>query len=557
MKSNEKRILIVGGVAGGASCASRVRRLSENAKIIMFERGPYVSFANCGLPYYVGDVIKDEGALLVASAELFRARFNIDVRLENEVLSVDREDQSIQVREKKTGRVYREPYDALVLAPGAAPIRPALPGIDLPGIFSLRTIPDSREIRAWIEEKNVQKAIVVGGGFVGLEMAENLVERGLSVDLIEMLPQVMPPLDQEMAQPVHERLKERGVELHLQDAVMAFEQNADGTLTVSTQSGGRYTTDLIILGIGVRPENKLAGDAGLELSERGGIRVDDQMQTCDSNIWAVGDAVEVCDFVTGEYTQIPLAGPANRQGRIAADTILERPSRFRGVQATVVCGIFDLVVAATGTNEKILKRLGREYGKVYLHPGHHVGYFPGARPISMKLLFDPENGQILGAQAVGEAGVERRIDVIAMAIQQQGTVYDLEEAELCYAPQFGAAKDPVNMAGMIAANALRGDVDLAHWEDLEDSDVFLLDVRTEEEFREGHVAGAHHVDVNELRQHFPELPIDQEIWVYCEVGQRAYYAARMLKQHGFQVRNLTGGISTYRFFSEKERIIHD
>lgn len=549
----ERRILIVGGVAGGASCAARARRLSEDVEIILFERGPYVSFANCGLPYYVGDVIEAEGQLLVATAEMFKQRFNIDVRLENEVISIDRDACRVEVRELETGKVYQEPYDALVLAPGAAPIRPPLPGIDLPGIFSLRTIPDSREIKEWILEKNARRAIVVGCGFVGLEMAENLLRRGLSVRMIEMASQVMPPLDPEMAQIVHEHLVAHGIALHLDDAVATFRQGPAGEMEVQTRSGQKYTADLVILGIGVRPETKLARDAGLELGKRGGVRVTDRLQTSDPKIWAVGDAIEVRDFVTGEYALIPLAGPANRQGRIAADVILGRDVRFRGVQATAVCGIFDRVVAATGASEKTLKRLGYDYGKVYLHPGHHVSYYPGSRPISIKMVFDLKDGRILGAQAVGEVGVERRIDVMAMAIQKGATVYDLEETELCYAPQFGAAKDPINMAGMIAANSLRGDAPLAYWEDLADTDALLLDVRTEGEFVKDHLEGAQHIYVNELREHLSELPRDREIWAYCHVGQRAYYALRVLQLNGFRARNLTGGIETYKAVAGTQR----
>jgi len=548
-----KRILVIGGVAGGASCAARARRLSEDVEIILFERGSHVSFANCGLPYYVGDVIKAEGQLLVATADMFKQRFNIDVRLENEVLCIDRDARQVQVRELETGRLYQESYDALVLAPGAVPIRPPFPGIDLPGVFSLRTIPDSREIKVWVLEKNARCAIIVGCGFIGLEMAENLMRLGLSVQMIEMASQVMPPLDPEMSQIIHEHLVTHGIALHLGDGVVAFAQGPAGQIEVHTRSGQKYTADLVILSIGVRPETKLARDAGLELGERGGIRVNDRLQTSDPKIWAVGDAIEVRDFVTGEYVLIPLAGPANRQGRIVADAILGRDVRFRGVQATAVCGVFDRVVAATGANEKTLKRLGWEYGKVYLHPAHHVSYYPGARPISMKMLFDLKHGRILGAQAIGEAGVDRRIDVVAMAIQKGATVYDIEEAELCYAPQFGAAKDPINMAGMVAANALRGDAPLAYWEDLDETDAFLLDVRTEGEFTRDHLKGAHHIYVNELRQRLSELPADREIWAYCHVGQRAYYAVRVLQLNGFRARNLAGGIETYKAVAQAQR----
>ncbi|MEQ8466953.1 FAD-dependent oxidoreductase [Coleofasciculus sp. E1-EBD-02] len=544
--NTKQRILIIGGVAGGASCAARTRRQSESAEIIIFDRGSFVSFANCGLPYYVGDVITDEKKLLVANTQLFKQRFNIEVRLENEVLEIDRDAREISVKDLNSGQVYRERYDALVLAPGASPLRPPLPGIDLPGIFALRTIPDSRRIREWIVERQVQQAVIVGGGFVGLEMAENLVKRGIAVTLLEMLPQVMPPLDPEMVTPVHDRLMAHGVQLRLGDGVTGFEQTSEGTLIVSTKSGEKHPADLVILGIGVRPETQLAKDAGLDIGDRGGIRVNEQMRTNDDHIWAVGDAVEVRDWVTGEWMLIPLAGPANRQGRVAADAICGRNTTFRGVQGTTVCGVFGLIVAATGASEKTLKRVGMAYEKVYLHPGHHVGYYPGAKPIDMKLLFSPQEGRILGAQAVGEEGVEKRMDVIAMALQNQATVFDLEEAELCYAPQFGAAKDPVNLAGMVAANVLRGDAPIIHWDKLADDEALLLDVREIGEFEAGHVEGALNIPLTQLRDRVHELPKDQKIAVYCQVGQRAYYATRALRLQGFDAHNLTGGFKTYK-----------
>ncbi len=540
-----RRIVIVGGVAGGASCAARCRRLDESAEILMLDRGPYVSFANCGLPYYVGDVIKDEAKLLVANPALFRERFNIEVRTEQEVVAIDRGAREIEVKELPTGRIYREAYDALVLSPGAAAMRPPLPGIDLPGIFVVRTIPDSRQIRAWIDAKAAKSAVIVGGGFIGLEMAENLVHRGLSVTVVEMLEQVMPPLDPEMARPVQEHLEKHGVKVALGDGVAGFEERG-GQVSVKTKSGAEHAGDIVILAIGVRPETALAKTAGLETGARGGIRVDEHMRTSDTNIWAVGDAVEVRDVVTGEWTLIPLAGPANRQGRIAADVICGRESRFRGVQGTAICGVFDIAVASTGASEKSLKRAGiDDYGKVYLHPANHVGYYPGAKPINLKLLFRKSDGRILGAQAVGEAGVDRRIDVIATAIQFGGTVFDLEESELCYAPQFGGAKDPVNFAGMIAANSLRGDQPLADWKELLPESAVLLDVRDPDEFEEGHIDGAINLPLNELRARLDELPRDRELWLYCRVGQRGYYATRLLLQHGFRAKNLPGGYLTY------------
>ena len=544
---SRKKIVIVGGVAGGASCAARCRRLDENAEILLLDRGPYVSFANCGLPYYVGDVIADESKLLLASEALFRNRFNIEVRTRHEAVAIDREKREIEVKELATGRIYRESYDALVLSPGAMAVRPPLPGIDLPGIFVLRTIPDSREIRAWIDAKQAKSAVVVGGGFIGLEMAENLAHRGLAVSVVEMLNQVMPPLDPEMAQPVQQHMEAHGIKMALGDGVAGFERNDAGQLVVKTKSGAAHAGDLVILAIGVRPETGLAKSAGLELGERGGIRVDDQMRTSDPSIWAVGDAVETRDIVTGQATLIPLAGPANRQGRIAADFICGRDSHFRGVQGTAICGVFDIAVASTGASEKALQRAGIiDYEKIYLHPNQHVGYYPGAKQINLKLIFRKSDGRILGAQAVGEADVARRIDVIATAIQFGGTVYDLEEAELCYAPQFGGAKDPVNFAGMIASNALRGDNPLADWGQLGSDGVCLLDVRDPDEFEEGHIPGAVNLPLNEIRNRMEELPRDREISIYCGVGQRAYYAARILLQNGYHAKNLAGGIRTYK-----------
>jgi NADPH-dependent 2,4-dienoyl-CoA reductase/sulfur reductase-like enzyme/rhodanese-related sulfurtransferase len=544
---NPKKIVIVGGVAGGASCATRCRRLDETAQILVLERGPYVSFANCGLPYYVGGVIEEESKLLLASEALFRDRFNIEVRTRHEAVAIDREKREVEVRDLATGRTYREPYDALVLAPGATAIRPPLPGIDLPGIFVLRSIPDSREIRAWIEAKDAKSAVIVGGGFIGLEMAENLVRRGLTVKVVEMLNQVMPPLDPEMAYPVQEHMESRGIVMALGDGVAGFETNDAGQLVVKTQSGAEHAGDLVILSIGVRPETALAKAAGLELGERGGIRVDDQMHTSDPSIWAVGDAVESRDLVTGQAALIPLAGPANRQGRIAADVICGRDSHFRGVQGTAICGVFGLAVASTGASEKALRRAGvADFEKVYLHPAQHVGYYPGAKPIHLKLLFRKTDGRILGAQAVGEAEVARRIDVIATAIQFGGTVFDLEQSELCYAPQFGGAKDPVNFAGMVASNALRGDNPLADWSQVGSTDALLLDVRDPNEFEAGHVPGAVNLPLNQLRARLDELPSDRTIWIYCGVGQRAYYATRILLQNGRDAKNLAGGMNTYR-----------
>ncbi len=543
----KKRVLIVGGVAGGATCATRLRRLDEDAEIVVFDRGPYVSFANCGLPYYVGNIIKQEEKLLLATPPWFQDRFHIEVRTRAEVTAIDRQGCAIAVRDLETGCEYHEPYDALVLSPGAAPVCPPWPGIDLPGIFTLRTIPDSRQIRNWIESKKPRQAVIVGGGFIGLEMAENLVHRGLAVTIVEMANQLLPPLDPEMAEYAGERLIASKVHLRLGDAVAGFEPSAEGGLLVRTQAGASLPADLVVLAIGVRPEIKLARDAGLETGARGGIRVDDQMRTADPRIWAIGDAVEVKNLITGQWELVPLAGLANRQGRVTADVICGRDTRFDGVLATAVCGFFGFTAALTGATEKSLRAAGANgFQSVYLHPRDHAGYYPGGHPIHLKLLFRTSDGLVLGAQALGESGVARRIDVLAAAIQMHSTVFDLEKSELCYAPQYGAAKDPVNLAGMLAANVLRGDMALAPWRELEASDAFLLDVREPWEYNRDTVEGAANVPLGQLRSRLSELPRDREIWITCEIGERAYYACRILAQHGFRVRHLSGGYETYR-----------
>ena len=557
-KNDHLKVIIVGGVGGGASCAARLRRLDENAEIIMVERGPYVSYANCGLPYYVGGVIPRESSLLVADESVFRDLFAIDVRTHTEAISISPEEKTMELRNAATGEVTTESYDKLVLSPGATPIRPPLPGIDLPGIFKVRTVPDVRDIRNWLEGHDpyssgmhtytgyqtvvpARRAVVVGGGFIGLEMAENLIHLGLDVTLIQRGEHVMAPMDPEMALYVERHMEKHGVRLVLDDNVTGFRQSEDGSLEVLTGSGMVIPADVAVLGIGVRPENWLAEEAGLEIGERGGIRVDDQMRTSDPHIFAVGDAIEVKDYVTGQWAHIAMAGPANRQGRIAADVITGRDATFRGTQGTSIIGVFGGAAAFTGVSEKMLKRLAEEdYEKIYLYPNSHAGYYPGAKYLAMKILFRRSDGRLLGAQAVGQDGVDKRIDALAMAIQLGATIYDLEEAELCYAPQFGSAKSPVNFAGMVAADVLRGDMPLCHW-DSEEAE-FLLDVRDPRELAIEDVPGAVNIPLTQLRARLDELPRDRKIRVFCRSGQRAYYATRVLLQNGFKVRNLAGGM---------------
>jgi NADPH-dependent 2,4-dienoyl-CoA reductase/sulfur reductase-like enzyme/rhodanese-related sulfurtransferase len=555
------KVIIIGGVAGGASCAARLRRLDEQAEILMVERGPYVSFANCGLPYHVGGVIEHESDLLVANERVFREQFAVDCRTGCEAIGISPEEKTVQLRDVASGEVTTESYDKLVLSPGAPSIRPALPGIDLPGIFPVRTVPDAREIREWIERgtsflagmgkysgfqiaRPPMRAVVVGGGFIGLEMAENLTQRGFEVTVVELADQVLAPLDPEYGRIVAAFLERHDVHIALDDGVAGFEQSEDGSLEVSTQSGKSYPADLVILALGVRPDTTLASMAGIEIGELGGIRVDDQMHTSDPDIFAVGDAVEVKDFVTREWSLIALAGPANRQARIAADVIAGRDSHFRGTQGTAIVELFGSAVAWTGTNEKTLERLGdTDFEKIYLYPNSHAGYYPGAKPIAMKVLFRESDGRVLGAQAVGEDGVDKRISELALAIQLGATVYDLEQVELCYAPPFGSAKDPINFAGMVAAGVLRGDMPLSHWDALDDA--FLLDVREPFELAVEHVPEAVNIPLGELRSRLDELPRDREISVICRSGQRAYYAARMLSQNGFDASVVSGGMLSH------------
>jgi NADPH-dependent 2,4-dienoyl-CoA reductase/sulfur reductase-like enzyme/rhodanese-related sulfurtransferase len=540
------RLVIIGGVAGGASAAARARRLSEDAEIVVLERGPDVSFANCGLPYYIGGEIVQREKLLVVTPERLRQRFRLDVRTLSSVASINRAAKTVRVHDLAGSREYDLPYDKLILAPGAAPIRPPIPGIDLPGVFTLRNLNDSDRIKQAVE-CGVRRAVIVGAGFIGLELAEGFVRRGIATTVLELANQILPPFDPEVTVPFAAELTAKGVAVRLGQTVEEITPSPQG-LSLRLSVGETLTTELVIVGIGVRPENRLAVESGLEVGARGGIRVNDRMQTSDPDIYAVGDAVETHDFVIGDKTQVPLAGPANRQGRIAADNIFGRDARYRGTQGTAVVGFFDRTAALTGVSEKTLKRLGKPYRKVYVHPAHHAGYYPGAQGMSLKVLFDPQTGKLLGAQAVGSAGVDKRIDVLSVAIQAGMTVYHLEEMELCYAPQFGSAKDPVNMAGFVASGLLRGDHPQLDWETVlaDAAGYFLLDVRTPQEFAAGHVPHAVNLPIDELRSRLSEIPRERPIAAYCQVGQRGYLATKILLHSGFQASNLGGGYTTYR-----------
>ncbi|BBB90093.1 DsrE/DsrF/DrsH-like family protein [Methylomusa anaerophila] len=542
------KVLIVGGVAGGASAAARLRRLDEKCEIVLLERGEYISFANCGLPYYVGEVIREKNKLVVQTPAAMKARFNIDIRTLNEVEFIDTAKKEVEITDLRTGRKYREKYDKLILSPGAAPIKPPVPGLDAANVFTLRNIPDTYTIKDFVDSRHPKRAVVIGGGFIGVELAENLAERGVKVTLVELANQILGPIDFEMAALVHQYLKEKGIELYLEDGLKSV-SHTDKYSIVSLNSKEEIKTDMIVLGIGVTPENKLAKTADLELGERGAIKVNKALQTSNPDIYAVGDAIEVIDFVNGRPTHIPLAGPANKQGRIAANNICGLYEEYPGTQGTSVLKVFDYTVAATGNNEKTLKRFNIPYGKSFTHSLSHAGYYRGATPVSLKILFSPADGKILGAQAVGFQGIEKRIDVIATAIRAGMTVYDLEKLELSYAPPYSSAKDPVNMAGYVAANILKGDCRVIHWHEMNSLDQRasqVVDVRTPLEFGTGSVAGAVNIPIDDLRQRINEIPRDKDVIVYCQVGLRGYLAYRILVQNGYtKVRNLSGGYKTY------------
>lgn len=546
-----KKIVIVGGVAGGASAAARLRRLDETAEIIMFERGGYISFANCGLPYYIGEAIQERSKLLVQTPESMKARFNLDVRINSDVIKIDPEQKKVTVNSKDRG-VYEEEYDALILSPGAKPLKPPIPGIDSRLIFTLRNIPDTDQIKSFVDQERIRSAIVIGGGYIGVEMAENLRHRGLEVSIVEAAPHILAPFDTEMVAFAEKELEDNGVRLFLGDGVQSFRDEEKG-ISIVLQSGQEIHADLVILAIGVKPDTDFLEGSGIALGTRGHIIVDETLQTNREGVYAVGDAVEIKDYVLGTQGAIPLAGPANKQGRIAADRICGLPSTYKGTQGTAIIKIFNLTGASTGSNERTLERLNIPYQTVYVHPSSHATYYPGAKPIALKLLFNDE-GRILGAQAFGQEGVDKRIDVIATVLRLKGTVHDLAELELTYAPPFSSAKDPVNMAGYLAQNVLSGRMEVAtlkHMDALDLGKQILLDVRTKAEFEQGHIQGALHIPVDELRSRVNELDPEKEIYVYCAVGVRGYIASRILNQKGYKVKNLTGGYRSYSMANYK------
>lgn len=551
-----KKIIIVGGVAGGASTAARLRRLDENAEIIMFEKGEYISFANCGLPYYIGEIIKEREKLIVQTVDEMSNKFNLDIRNLSEVVKIDKENNKITVKSLKNNEIYEESYDTLVLSPGASPIKPNIRGIeDCENLYTLRNIPDTDKIKEYVDNKKPRKAIVIGGGFIGLEMAENLRERGLDITLVEAGNQVMAPLDIEMAAIVHDVLIDKDVKLILNDGVKEFK---DKGKRVVLSSGKEIETDLIILSIGVRPETSIVKEAGIELNERGGIIVDKHMKTSVDNIYALGDAVEIIDFVNKKPAMIPLAWPANRQGRIVADNICGKNSSYKGSLGSSVAKIFDYTVATTGNNEKTLKKLGIDYKAIHIHPGSHAGYYPGAFPISFKMLFNPKDGRILGAQGIGIDGVEKRIDIISTAIKGNLNVFDLQDIEPCYAPPYNSAKDPVNMLGYYASNIMEDLVDIIQWnkvDELDKNNSIIVDVREEFELVTGTFENSINIPLGQLRDRLDEIPKNKNVYVTCQVGQRGYVASRILRSNGINAINIDGGIKTYIYVKRSQESI--
>ncbi len=542
------KVIIIGGVAGGATTAARIRRVDESAEIILLEKGKYISYANCGLPYYIGGVIEEREKLFVQTPEAFSTRFRVDVRTENEVIFIDRKRKTVTVRQSSED-TYEESYDKLLISTGASPVRPPLPGIDLSGIFTLRNVADTDKIKAYIDSHAPRKAVVVGAGFIGLEMAENLHAQGAKVSIVEMGNQVMAPIDFSMASLVHQHLMDKGVNLYLEQAVASFERNGKG-LKVNFKNGQSIAADIVILSIGVRPETNLARAAELTIGPAGGIAVNAYLQTSDESIYAIGDAIEYRHPITGKPWLNYLAGPANRQGRIAADNILGAKIAYEGSIGTSIAKVFDMTVASTGLPGKRLRVEGIEYMSSTIHPSSHAGYYPDAMPMSIKITFDKQTGRLYGGQIVGYDGVDKRIDELALVIKHEGTIYDLMKVEQAYAPPFSSAKDPVALAGYVAEDIITGRTNPVYWRELRDIEMenkFLLDVRTPDEFALGSLPGAVNIPLDELRDRLAELPKDRMIYTFCAVGLRGYLAYRILTQHGFdKVRNLSGGLKTYR-----------
>lgn len=543
------RYVIIGGVAGGATAAARLRRIDEQSEIVLLERGKYISYANCGLPYYIGGTIAERDKLFVQTPEAFARRFNIDVRTQSEATRIDTSAKTVHIR-NGNGEASTVKYDKLLLSPGASPVVPPLPGINSKGIFTLRNVTDTDEIKAYIDERSPRNAVIIGAGFIGLEMAENLHSAGLEVAVVEMADQVMAPIDYSMASFVHTHLSQKGVQLHLGKAVSAFEQTAEG-INVKFNTGETLLTDLVILSIGVRPNTSLASDAGIELGEMKGIRVNKYLQTSDENIYAVGDAIEYPHPLTGQPWFNYLAGPANRQARIVADNmVFGNKERYEGAIGTSVAKVFDLTVASTGLPAKRLKQYGIEYLTATVHPNSHAGYYPGAMPMTIKIIFSPTNGKLLGAQAVGYEGVDKRIDQFAQVIKRGGTVYDLQATEHAYAPPYSSAKDPVALAGYVAGNILSGKMAPLYWRQLRDANlnaVTLIDVRTRDEFALGAIKGAINIPLDEMRERLDEISPEKPIYIYCGVGLRGYLASNILRQRGYSdVRNLIGGLKLYK-----------
>lgn len=545
MENLGKKVLIVGGVAGGATAAARLRRMDEHAQIIMFERDEHISFANCGLPYYIGDTIQDRSKLLVQTPQAMKQRFNIDIRTFSEVIAINSDRKTVTVNSLEKG-IYEESYDELILSPGAKPIKPPVPGIDSRLIFTLRNIADTDRMKGYIEQEQIKRAVVVGGGFIGIEMAENLIQLGIDVTVVEAAPHILAPFDSDIVVYAEKELHNNGIKFKLGDGVKEFYEK-DGGIEVQLQSGAAIEADIVLLAIGVRPDTDFVQGSGIERGSRGHIIVNDRMETNVEHIYAVGDAVEIAHFVHGGRSTIPLAGPANKQGRIVADNTAGNDSTYKGTQGTSIIKLFDMTAAATGLNERELLRQGIDYKVVHVHPASHATYYPGASQMAIKLLFNRE-GRILGAQAFGQDGVDKRIDVIATVIRLKGTVQDLAELELSYAPPYSSAKDPVNVAGYAAQNILTGKTEVILPRDLMEWDaerIQLIDVRSAGEHERGHIAGSKNIPVDELRGRLSEIDGSKEIWVYCQVGLRGYTASRILTQHGFKVKNVSGGYKSY------------